>query len=324
MKPRGYPIQGYRLCIYRTTRGRLRASIGVGLAAICAACLIPGASASAASRSASELRRAFAQTILALRVTGNAAVCSSTTPEGQIALIEMLRGGLYLPTTTCSEAFAGRAAAEVQHTLYLCGLPAPTVSEFGPVVKKAVIHVRGNRGTVQLVYDFLCGEGEVLLTGSTAVARDPMGTSHWVRKRGRWVFANQPTGTYRPSARKAVAMLRAALNGRTVTVPEQPLPEPLTVGFCANGVSHSTFLGQEGPDPRPWYVTSGYSVNSVFPYQLTPPFDTQGNPQGEVLLIQASIFSGVEWGIKLVGGAPVVTEPSGTSLPVSAPGAAGC
>ena len=289
-----------------------------GLAAICAACLIPGASALAASRSASELRRTFAQTILAWRVTGNAAVCSSTTPEGQIALIEILRGEWYLPSTTCSEAFAGHAALAAKSSRQ-CGLPMPTVSEFGPVVQKAVIHVRGDRGTVRLVYDFLCGEGENQeLTGSTAVAHDPMGKSHWVRKRGRWLFANQPTGTYSPAGRRAVAMLRAALNGRTVTVTEQPLPEPgsaLTVGFCANGRSHSTFLGQQAPDPWPWYVISG---------QHRPPFDTQGNPQGKVYLIQASIFSGVEWGIKLVGGTPVVTEPSGTSLPVSAPGAAGC
>ncbi|HWX45597.1 MAG TPA: hypothetical protein VNY52_09780 [Solirubrobacteraceae bacterium] len=243
-----------------------------------------------------------------------------------MALIEMLRMEWYLPTTTCSEAFAGRAAAEVKYSLG-CHLPAPTVSEFGSVVKKAVIHVRGDRGTVQLVYDFLCREGEnpFPLTGSTAVARDPMGTSHWVRKRGRWVFADQPTGTYSPAGRKAVAMLRAALSGRTVTVTEQPSPEPLTVGFCANGSSHSTFLGHEGPDPWPWYVTSGFSVNPVFPYyELTPPFDTEGNPQGEVRLLQASIFSGVEWGIKLVSGTPVVTELSGTSLPVSAPGVAGC
>jgi hypothetical protein len=241
-----------------------------------------------------------------------------------MALLEILRR-YYLPTTTCSEAFAEDAVAT--HPPALCLLPAPTVSEFAPVIKRAVVHVRGNRGTVQLVDDFSCGESEnQLLTGSAAVAHDPMGTSHWVRRHGRWLFADRPTGTYSPEGRRAVAMLRAALTGRTVTVPEQPVPEPLIVGFCGNGSTQSTFLGQEGPDAGPWYVTSGgYYVNTLSDlYRPQPPFDTQGNPQGEILLLQASIFSGEVWNVKLVGGAPVVTESSGASLAVGAPGSAGC
>lgn len=297
-----------------------------GLAAICAACLIPGAPALAASRSVSQLRSAFAQTLLAFRVKANAAVCSSATPEGQMALLEILRR-YYLPTTTCTEAFAEDALATT-HPPALCPLPAPTVSEFAPVIKRAVIHVRGNRGTVQLVDDFLCGESENQeLTGSAAVAHDPMGTSRWVRRHGRWLFADRPTGTYSPEGRRAVAMLRAALTGRTVTVPEQPLPEPLIVGFCANGSTQYTFLGHQGPDPGPWYLTSGgYYIDTLSHLYGAPqpPFDTQGNPQGEIYLEQAAIFGGEQWNVKLVAGTPVVTESAGASLAVGAPGSAGC
>jgi hypothetical protein len=314
-------LRARRLHIHKTARGRVEASIGVGLAAICAACIIPGAPALAASRSASELRRAFAQTLLAVRVTGNAAACSSTTPEGRIALIEILVGeAQYLPSTTCSEAFAGRAAEEVQGSRE-CGLPTPTVAEFRPVIRQAVIRVRGNGGTVQLTHDFLC-EGEGQLNGSPAVTDDRMGTSHWQRSHGRWLFDDQPTGTYSAAGRKAVAMLRAALSGRTVTQEEDPPLRSLTVPFCTNGTAQlvSTLSNGETAISTPlfWYVAAGLTAAG----QREPPFDAQGDPQGEVIL-PISFFEN-EWNVTLVGGTPVVTAPPDVALPVGNPGTAGC
>jgi hypothetical protein len=314
-------MQAHRLHIHKTARGRLEASIGAGLAAICAACLIPGAPALAASRSASQLRRAFAQTLLALRSTGNdAAACASTTPEGKIALIEMLRGEeLYLPSTTCPEAFTGRVPAHVE---WDCHSQVPIVPEVAPVIKQAVIHVRGNHGTVQLVYDFLCGDGETELTGPTAVAHDPLGTSHWLRSHGRWLFDDQPTGTYSPAGRKAAAMLRAALSGRTVTEEEAPPLRSLTVPFCTNGTAQLVSRLSNGETaistPFFWYVAAGLTAAG----QREPPFDAQGDPQGEVIL-PISFFEN-KWNITLVGGTPVVTAPPDVALSLGAPGTAGC
>jgi hypothetical protein len=295
-----------------------------GLAAICAACLIPGSAALAASRPASELRRAFAQTLLAVRVTGNATACSSTTHEGRIALIEMLRGEeLYLPSTTCPEAFAGRARPSGRG----CSQLPPIVPELTPVIKQAVIHVRGNRGTVQLTDDFLCESEYQELTGSTAVARDPMGTSHWLRSHGRWLFDDQPTGTYSPAGRKAVAMLRAALSGRTVTEEGAPPLRSLTVPFCTNGTAQLASRLSNGETaistPFFWYVAAGLTAaGQREPPEHEPPFDAQGDPQGEVIL-PISFFEN-EWNVKLVGGTPVVTAPPDVALPVGAPGTAGC
>lgn len=308
-----------------TARGRLQASIGLGLAAICAACLIPGAPALAASRSASELRRAFVQTLLALRSTGNAAAaCSSTTPEGKIALIEMLHGEeRYLPSTTCTEAFAGRTsgAGSTSGCLPSGGEPVVallTPSGAGYVTQKAVIHVRGNRGTVQLVYDVFCESNGYSVAGPMAVRIDPLGTSHWLRKRGRWLFDNRPTGTYSRAGRKAVAMLRAALSGRVVTDPAIAL----TVPFCANGTTQPiTTITGEPVTLRPvlWYVAAGGLTTGNPP---EPPFDAQGDPQGLMSFTDIVI---IYWNVKLVGGVLTVTElPQDVSLPVGAPGTAGC
>ncbi len=310
-------MQGYQLHICRMIRTRLQASIGILGIVTCAAGLIFCTPALAASRrSGAQLRHAFAQTFLALRVTGNpAAACSLTTSEGQIALIQILRGeGRYLPSTTCAEVFAGRAQIEIKGAL-LCNLPMPSVSEFGPAIRKAVVHVRGNRGTVQLVDDFICGgvDGRKQLTGSVAVANDPLGTSHWIRKRGRWLFDDQPTGTYSPAGRKAVVMLRAALSARTIT-------EPLdtATAFCANGDTNFTvgghFVGSDGP----WYVTGGYPSITERPGL---PFDSQGNPQGVAYLF-GPVFG--EWGIKLVGGVLAILSTGSGSPATVTPGTAGC
>jgi hypothetical protein len=314
-------MQGYQLQICRMTRARLRASIGILAIVTCTVGLVVCAPALAASRSAAQLRHSFAQTFVALRVTGNpAAACSLTTSEGQIALIQILRGeGRYLSSTTCVEAFAGRAQAEIEGAL-LCNLPTPSASEFGPVVRKAIVHVRGNRGTVRLVDDFICA-GRNQLTGSVAVANDPLGTSHWIRKRGRWLFDDRPTGTYSPAGRKAVAMLRTALNGSTIT---EPL-DVVTV-FCANGDTNLTlgghFIGSDGP----WYVSGGYpfTITGVYPFVTEhpgPPFDAQGNPQGAVYLF-GPIFG--EWSIKLIGGALAILSTGSGSPATVTPGTAEC
>ncbi len=309
-------MQGYQLHICRMARARLRASIGILALVTCTAGLVVCAPALAASRPAAQLRHAFAQTFLALRVTGSpAAACSLTTSEGQLALIQILRGeGRYLPSTTCAEAFNGRAQVEINGAL-LCNLPTPSVSEFGPVIRKAVVHVRGNRATVRLVDDFICGgvDGRKQLTGSAAVANDPLGASHWIRKRGRWLFDDRPTGTYSPAGRKAVVMLRAALNGSTIREPLDTV-----TAFCANGDTNFTlgghFIGSDGP----WYVAGGYPSITEHP---GPPFDAQGNPQG-VALIGGPVFG--EWGIKLVGGALTILSTGSGSTANLTPGTAGC
>jgi hypothetical protein len=319
-------MQRLGLCSDRATRGRLQASIVIGLAAVCAACLISGAPALAASRSASELRRAFAQSLLALRVTGNTGMCSSTSSEGRIALIEMLRGEeLYLPSTTCSEAFVGHVKAEGNKFLG-CGL-VWSASSLEPVIKQAIIHARGNRATIKLTNDAVCN-GEGVATGASAVAADPLGTSYWVRKRGRWLFDDRPTGTYSRAGRKAVAMLRAALSGRTVTWPEWlPGGTTLTVPFCTNGTTQPVFSITGGEttilhDPVLWYVAAGLTTGSRYlPGPREPPFDAHGDPQGEVIV---SVPFGAEWNVQLVGGALAATHPPNVPLPVSGPGAAGC
>jgi hypothetical protein len=314
-------MQGHWPYVYKLMRGRLLALLGVGLSAICAACLIPGASASAASGSASDLRHTFAQTLISLRSTGNAAVCSSAIPQGKVALTEILRGEeKYLPSTTCTEAFVGRVAEEEQHTSLCGGLPH--LSALRPVIEKALIHVRGNRGTVRLVSDFFCEHGENQVTGASAVRIDPMGVSHWLRRRGRWLFDDRPTGTYSPAGRKAVAMLRAAMSGRAVTDPAVLPESALTVPFCTNGTTQPvvTLTGSPALVMRPvfWYVAAGLTTTGL----PEPPFDAQGDPQGSILVTDAL---SAEWNVKLVGGALMVTKPpGGVSLTVGAPGSAGC
>jgi hypothetical protein len=303
----------------RMARGRLQASIVLGLSvSMCVVGFVSGAPALAASGSVSQLRRAFSQTVLALRVTGNAAVCSSTTREGRIALTEILQGEeRYLPSTTCTEAFAGRVAAKQANPLYGCDSVEPTISQ-------AIIHVRGDRATIKLTYDSLCLLGDVgteYLTGASAVAADPIGTSHWMRKHGRWLFDNRPTGTYSRAGRKAVVMLRAALSARTVTWPESfPGAGTVRLPLCTNGTTQPVFShnGETAVAPPVfWYVAAGLTSSD----QHEPPFDAQGDPQGAVFV---PTFSAAEWDVKVVGGVPVATSPPNLALPVSTPGAAGC
>jgi hypothetical protein len=317
-------MQGHRL---------RRISIRLSLAILaCGISLIVCGSAQATSRSAAQLRRTFAQTFLALRVTGNpTAACSSTTSEGQIALIQILHSegqylynpSQYIPSMTCAETFAEafakraqakRAQAEPEYRGGIC-IPTLSALEMRVAIRKAVVHVRGNRGTVRLVDDSICLNEGISgdATGSVAVANDPLGTSHWIRKRGRWLFDDQPTGTYSPAGRGAVTMLRAALSGSTIREPGNLAPN--IAAFCANGSTNFTFFGNPVGNVGPWYVNGGYPYTASG--QLGPPFDAQGNPQGVVF-----VFNQV-WGIKLVGGA-LVALPIASSTPIVTPGAAGC
>lgn len=294
---------------------RRRISLGATLAII-AMCLVPSASALAAPRSTARLRQAFGQMVLALRATGNTAMCSQTTPSGQLALIQMLRGEEeYLPSTTCTQAFAA-PRLDYQPIGLLCSAGAAAYVQ--AVIKKAVIHVKGNRATIQLTSDFICQQ-EGGLTGSSAVKVDPLATTHWIQQHGRWLFDDEPTGTYSPSGRKAAAMLREALKGRKITV---ELPGfSLSIPFCANGTSATTIQKSDGETvtaaPYLWHVAAGFSVTSTH----EPPFDAQSEPQGAVFV---PAEARAEWNVKLVGGAPYVAEASGANVPISAPGAAGC
>jgi hypothetical protein len=178
-----------------------------------------------------------------------------------------------------------------------------------------MIHARGNRATIKLTYDLICN-GEGSLGGPSAVAADPLGTSYWVRRHGRWLFDDRPTGTYSRAGRKAAAMLRAALSGRSIT--EEGLPGlTLTVPFCTNGTTQQvvTIKGETTvAAPVFWYVAAGFSTSG----QHGPPFDAQGNPQGWVSTILD------EWNVKLVGGVLAMTQPPNRSIPVGASGSAGC
>ncbi len=307
-----------------------------GLAMSATACLLVCSPALAANRSTAQLRHAFGQVFLSLRLTGNPAVCSSATAQGRFSLIEKAlfekgRGQLfYLPSITCADALVGLVATVTKQWGEYCRSLEPTAPEFAAIIKSARIRVSGNHGTVRLVTDRVCGQRKAngaigIIEGPEAVKVDPLGTSHWIRRHGRWLFDDPPTGTYSPAGRKAVAMLRAALNGSVVTTVYPP-PRVLTlsVGFCATGGIHTTITVTHSGEPPtvkttteagPWYVAAGVGSE--------PPFDAQGNPQGRISLERASFIVSIEWSVKLVGGTLVVTEESGAQA-VMARAASGC
>jgi hypothetical protein len=229
----------------------------------------------------------------------------------------MLRGEEeYLPSTICTQAFAA-PRLDYQPIGLLCSAGAAAYLQ--AMIKKAVIHAKGNRATIQLTSDFICQQ-EGVLTSSSVVKVDPLGTTHWIQQHGRWLFDDEPTGTYSPSGRKAAAMLREALSGRKITVEQLP-GFSLSFPFCANGSSATTIQKSDGETgtfaPVLWHVAAGFSATSTH----EPPFDAQGEPQGAVFVPAAER---AEWNVKLIGGTPYAAQPSGANVPVSAPGAAGC
>jgi hypothetical protein len=272
--------------------------------------------------SVSQLRHAFDETFLSLRVTRTPGACSLATAQGRISMIEMMRGQEhYLPTTTCEEAFS-EAQQEflARDEQEACG----TAEAFKPfikstILKNAIVHVKGKRATIQLVEDLYCLPNGTFVRGAAAVRMDPMGISRWVRRRGRWLFNNAPTGTYSPTGRKSVALLRSALSGGIITESAPPPYGNSAASFCANGSSHLSWLGQFTPNGGSWYVTAGYSVAT---HKLESPFDAQGNPQGAVFVYEPIA---AEWDIKLVGGTIVASSATYPPEPtVFQPGAAGC
>lgn len=265
----------------------------------------------AGASSTSQVRRAFGEMFLS-----NAPGCSLATAQGRIFLVEMQRGQEhYLPSTTCEEAFSEAQQEFLSNPgvqVQVCRTAA-TLKRF---LKSAIVRVKGKRATIQLVEDLYCYTNENVVTGAAAARLDPIGITHWIKRRGRWLFDNAPTGTYSPTGRKSAALLRSALSGGIIT---QSGPSPFdsaAASFCANGSSHLTWLSQFIPNGGPWYVVAGYSTT----YKPEPPFDAQGNAQGAVFVYQPV---SVEWDIKLVGGTIVAS--SATPEPaVFQPGAAGC
>lgn len=275
-------------------------------------------SSALASSGAVALRRAFGQVFLAAK-TGNPSACSQATARGRISLTEFARGQEhYLPSTTCQEAIAGLPKVEAEKE---CGF---TAAELAPAVRTAMIHVARNHATVQLTEDAVCGSGTAI-TGSAALPMDPMmATTHWTLKRRRWLYDDEPTGTYSRQGRKAAAMLRAALTGSTITetIPNLP-PYPAINGaaFCANGATQLTLFSNPVPNGGTWYVIAGYSMTTQTPGG--PPFDAQGNPQGAVIIDPPP--TSIEWGLTLTGGTIAATQPPADDIPlVFHPGDAHC
>jgi hypothetical protein len=309
-------MQGHRLC---------RISISLVILASGISLVVCGSAVAAAS-SVSQLRRALARVDTTVHLernhlTSGSGVCSATTAQGQISLIEMMRGqDHYLPSTTCEQA-----VSEAQQDFTAGGSHECLVGEYrDPFIKSAIVRIKGKRATVRLVEDFACPTGENLANGAAvvgpnlvrgagAVRADPIGVSHWIKRRGRWFFNNEPTGTYSPAGMKAAAQLRAALSGGVIT--EASGTTGYAVAFCVNGSSNLDFFGHLVPG-GPWYVAGGLSVS----YASEPPFDPLGNPQGAVFLYQPAV---AEWDITLVGGRIVVASASMVQ-PVFQPGAAGC
>jgi hypothetical protein len=307
-------MQGHRL---------RRISIRLSLVILaCGISLVVCGSALATPSSTSQLRRAlgrFETTVHLKRnhLTSSSGVCSATTMQGQISLIEMMRGPeRYLPSATCEQA-----VSEAQQEFTAGGSQECLIGEERkPFIKSAIVRIKGKRATVQLVEDFACPFLK-LVRGAAAVRADPLGVSHWIKRRGHWLFNNEPTGTYSPAGRKSVALLRAALSGGTIT--ESSPSVTSGASFCANGSSHLNVVGNFVPEGGPWYVAGGYTI---YPNASEPPFDAQGNPQGAVFLHQPVSD---EWNIKLVAGRIIAASPPNTGHPlqpvtVFEPGTAGC
>lgn len=300
-------------------------------ALVICACAAACSSALATPRSVSQLRRSFGRVFVAMRLSGNVSACSDATSQGQRWLIEYVRGQeRYLPSTTCQEAVAGVPGLLSQPS----DCYRPIAAQLMPFVRTAIIHVTGGRATVQLTNDTACEEGhgeesEHMVTGRSAVRLDTLGTTHWIMRRKRWLFNDEPTGTYSAAGRKAAALLRTALTGSTITetYPENPpFPDITGAAFCANGSTQVTLFSHLVPGGT-WYVAGGYSVLTRAP---GPAFDAQGNPKGSVFVYTPA---SLEWAVTLAGGKITATQPPypvallpnvHLPSPVFTPGDAGC
>ncbi len=268
------------------------------------------------ANSISQLRSAFGKTFSSLRSARRPATCSLATAQGRISLIEMTRGqDHYLPSTTCEEAFSEAQKENLIEGSPKCG----TATELKTFIKSAIVRVKGKHATIQLAEDIYCYTIEKAVRGATAVQLDSMGISHWIKRRGHWFFNDEPTGTYSPAGRKSAALLRSALSGSVIVIPQSvPSLPGSAASFCANGSSHFNWFGNYLPEGGPWYVAGGYSLTTNKP---EAPTDAQGNPQGAVFVYQPVV---AEWDVKLVGGTIVASSPMSPEQPVFQAGAAGC
>jgi hypothetical protein len=272
--------------------------------------------------SIAQLRSAFDLLYTAMHMESHlpaSSVCSQATARGRWALIEIIRGQMgYLPSETCESALVDRGKS-----FELCTGEGNYVPYVERALRTARLQIKGRHATVQLGEDIACTDGGAA-GGSQGEQLDKMGLTHWVERRGRWLFDDEPTGTYTPAGRKADALLRAALSGSKITESYEQWPgHVVTDGadFCANGTTHTILISILIPEATPWYVQAGYSV---FTHTLVPPFDTQGNPVGAVYVVSPV---SIEYGVQLVDGKIIPTPPTGTpSLgPLTyEPGTAGC
>jgi hypothetical protein len=314
-----------------------------GLVAIVGLALVALApSAALATRSpASGLRHSLGQFVTALRETASPTVCSLATPAGQAALIEIVSDDSPSPPgTTCQDAFAGLGKKLTGEGGQLSrGL---TTSVRG-MISTASLRVKGNRATARLTRDsWVTGLDGSQVTGAAAVKLDPLGVSHWIRNRqGRWMFNDQPTGSYSSAGLRAATLLSNALKGSTLrTTP----PLEVTFGFCGNQATTHDIVAAVPPATMPtdfpagqggpWFVAGGYSTfangHGEYPQasggvgQQEAPFDAQGNPQGNLSISPPPFIA--EWDIKLVGGKVIARENSnqGVVERTVTPGTAGC
>jgi hypothetical protein len=316
------------------------AGVGVTVVGLALVTLAPSA-ALATHSPASGLRHSLGQLVTALRETASPTVCSLATPAGQAALIEIVSDDSPSPPgTTCQDAFAG---LDKKLTEEGGQLSRPLKTSIRDMISTASLRVTANRASARLTRDsWVMGVNGSQVTGAAAVKLDPLGLSHWIRNRqGRWLFNDQPTGSYSGAGLRAATLLSNALKGSTLRVPP---PLEVTFGFCSDQATthdivaavppHTTPtdfpVGQGGP----WFVAGGYItiVNGHGEYpqavgglgQQEAPFDAQDNPQGSLWISPPPFLA--QYDIKLVGGKVIARESSnqGALERTVTPGTAGC
>jgi hypothetical protein len=316
-------------------------AIGVTMVGLAIVTLAPSAALGARSP-ASGLRHSLGQLVTALRQTASPTACLSATPAGQAALMEIVSNDVPSPPgTTCQGAFAGLGKKLFEEG----GQRSRALTEIQDMVRTASLRVTGDRATARLTRDsWVTDLRGSQVTGAAAVKLDPLGVSHWIRNReGRWIFNDQPTGSYSSTGLRAATLLSNALKGSTLRT--RP-PLEVTFGFCSDqATTHDTVAatppqttpldfpaGQGGP----WFIAGGYSAitpgRGEYPQavgvgglgQQEAPFDAQGNPQGSLWISPPPLIA--QWDVKLIGGKVIARESNneGVFEPAVTRGAAGC
>jgi hypothetical protein len=317
--------------------------VAIGMTMIGSGIVTLAPSAALAARSpASGLRHSLGQLVTALRETASPTACSSATPAGQAALIEIVSNDFPSPPgTTCEDAFAG---LDKKLTGEGGQLSRPLTTSIRDMISTASLRVNGNRATARLTRDsWVTGLDGSQVTGVAAVRLDPLGVSHWIRNRkGRWMFNDQPTGSYGSAGLRAATLISNALKGSTLRIP--PPPVEITFGFCGSQATTNDTVTTMGPETQTydfpagrggsWFVAGGYdtiasSGQGEYPQaggglgQPEAPFDAQGNPQGSLWLSPPPFVA--EFDVTLVGGKVTARENSdGVVERTVTPGTAGC